>query len=75
LPSAGDDSDSDFPEYIGHHAHGKDLPSVHGEMLDAVAGPSQALPKRSYGPQLATIKNPEPDVIDIQGKFKTCHIL
>ena len=68
FPSAPDDSDSDFPEYIGHLTKLKELPSPDGELVNAIAGPSPAIPSRSNDPQVEATKKSEPNIIDIGSK-------
>ena len=68
FPSAADDSDSDFPEYIGRLTKLKELPSPDGELVNAIAGPSLAIPSCSNDPQVEAIKRTEPIIIDIGGK-------
>ena len=67
FPSAVDDSDSDFPEYIGHVPKLKESPSLDGELVNAIAGPSLAVPSHSNDPQLA-VKESDPNIIEIGGK-------
>jgi len=67
FPSVADDSDSDFPEYIGCVSKLKELPSPDGELVNAIAGPSLAVPSHSNDPQVA-VKESDPNIIDIDGK-------
>jgi len=45
-----------------------ELTSAHRETINAVAGPSTAVSKRSGSPQVEDIKKPELNIIDIGGK-------
>ena len=67
FPSAVNDSNSDFPEYIGHVPKLKESPSLDGELVNAIAGPSLAVPSCSNNPQLA-VKESDPNIIEIGGK-------
>ena len=67
FPSAVDDSDSDFPEYIGHVPKLKESPSLDGELVNAIAGPSLAVPSCSNDPQLA-VKESDLNIIEIGSK-------
>jgi hypothetical protein len=46
----------------------KELPSPDGELVNAIAGPSLAIPSRSNDPQVEATKKSEPNIIDIDGK-------
>jgi len=68
FPSAPDDSDSDFPEYIGHLTKLKELPLPDGELVNAIAGPSLPIPSSSNDPQVEATTKSEPNIIEIGGK-------
>ncbi len=65
FPSAANDSDSDFPEYITALPRSTYLPPAGlagGRSANAVAGPS------TTGPQVESIERPEAEIIDIIGR-------
>ena len=65
FPSAANDSDSDFPEYIAALPGLTYLPPAGlagGRSANAIASPS------TMGPQVEPIKTPEAEIIDIFGR-------
>ena len=67
FPSAVDDSDSNFPEYIGHVPKLKESLSLDGELVNVIASPSLAVPSHSNDPQLA-VKESNSNIIEIGSK-------